>query len=53
MPGGAKSKFLWVNNSVCCLFEKCVPEVWPQIEQRHRIKSERPHSVDVKLIYDV
>ena len=36
-PRGDEVYFCGLNNSVCCLFDNNVPEVWPRKEQFHRI----------------
>ena len=50
---GDEVYFCGLNNSVCCLFDNNVPEVWPRKELHYRIKSKRPHSVDVELVCSV
>ena len=44
------SVFVGYKNSVCCLFDNNVPEVWSQKEHKPLNKCERLHSVDVSLI---
>ena len=36
-PRAIRSVFVDFYNSVCCLFDNNVPEVWPRKEQFHRI----------------